>query len=194
MFTSRAEFRLLLRADNADQRLTDKGVEIGCVGVDRVEFWNKKKQKLEAARQLVKSLSATPNQLEQAGLSVNQDGRRRTVFGLLKMPDISWNDLQTIWPELSDIEECIKEQIEIDALYDGYIARQQADIDALRRDEALKIPDSVDYAQIGGLSNEVQQKLNDVKPETLGAASRIPGVTPAAVIALLRHVKKRKAA
>jgi tRNA uridine 5-carboxymethylaminomethyl modification enzyme len=194
MFTSRAEFRLLLRADNADQRLTDRGIAIGCVKSRREKFWSQKKQKLQAARDMVKSLSATPKQLEEAGLSVNQDGRRRTVFDLIKMPTIAWDDLQSIWPKLSNIEENIRQQIEIDALYDGYITRQQADIDALRRDEALVIPETVDYSQIGGLSNEVQQKLKAVKPETLGAASRIPGVTPAAVIALLRHVKKRKAA
>jgi len=194
MFTSRAEFRLLLRADNADQRLTDKGITLGCVGEGRAEFWNKKKLKLHKVRELVESLSATPKELELAGFEINQDGRRRTLFDLLKYPNIGWNDLEKVWPEIENTDEDIKEQIEIDAIYSGYIARQQADVDALRRDEALKIPATVDYAQIGGLSNEVQQKLNDVKPETLGAASRIPGVTPAAVIALLRHVKKRNAA
>lgn len=194
MFTSRAEFRLLLRADNADQRLTDKGIERGCVGAKRAEVWGAKKQKLEEARVMVKKLSATPKELQDAGLEVNQDGRRRTLYDLLKYPNISWDDLKPLWDKINTLEPAIKQQIEIDALYSGYIARQQADIDALRRDEALKIPETVDYGKIGGLSNEVQQKLKEVRPETLGAASRIPGVTPAAVIALLRHVKKRKAA
>lgn len=194
MFTSRAEFRLLLRADNADQRLTDRGIERGCVSKERAAFWQSKKQKLEVAREMVQKLSATPKELADSGLEVNQDGRRRTLFDLLKYPNIGWGDLKTLWPEISEIEPVIKQQIEIDAIYSGYIARQQADIDALRRDEKLKIPETVDYAKIGGLSNEVQQKLKEVQPETLGAASRIPGVTPAAVIALLRHVKKRNAA
>lgn len=194
MFTSRAEFRLLLRADNADQRLTDKGIERGCVGNARAALWVTKKQKLEDARVMVKKLSATPKELQTAGLEVNQDGRRRTLYDLLKYPNISWDDLKPLWDEINSLDPAIKQQIEIDALYSGYIARQQADIDALRRDEALKIPETVDYTKIGGLSNEVQQKLKEVRPETLGAASRIPGVTPAAVIALLRHVKKRNAA
>lgn len=194
MFTSRAEFRLLLRADNADQRLTDKGIEIGCVGQERAEFWGVKKQKLDEARIMVQTVSATPKQLEDAGLDVNQDGRRRTVFDLLKYPNIGWADLETLWPESKNFDADIKEQIEIDAMYSGYILRQESDIAALRKDEALKIPEWLDYKKIGGLSNEVQQKLQDVRPETLGAASRIPGVTPAAVIALLRFVKKKKAA
>ena len=128
------------------------------------------------------------------GLKVNQDGRRRTAFDLLRYPNINWDNLSDIWPEMLDIKSQIREQIEIDALYAGYMGRQEADILAFRKDEALKIPEKLDYAEIGGLSNEVRQKLEIVRPETLGAASRIPGVTPAAVIALLRHVKRRKAA
>ncbi len=193
MFTSRAEYRLILRSDNADQRLTDKGIELGCVDVSRETLWNEKKKKLENARQIVKTLKASPNDLQKAGLNINQDGRQRTAFDLLRYPEISWGDLEKIWPEISNVSEQVKEQIEIDALYAGFMARQMAEIEAFRKDEALKIPAIVDYGQIGGLSNEVRQKLEQVRPETLGAASRIPGVTPAAVIALLRHVKKRAA-
>lgn len=193
MFTSRAEYRLLLRSDNADQRLTDKGIALGCVGVSRETHWNKKKQALDSARDLVKSLIAKPADLDKIDLKINQDGRRRSAFDLLRYSEINWSDLANIWPDLSSVEPAIQEQIEIDALYAGYMARQMAEIEAFRKDEALKIPDVLDYAQIGGLSNEVRQKLEQVRPATLGAASRIPGVTPAAVIALLRHVKKRAA-
>lgn len=193
MFTSRAEYRLLLRSDNADQRLTDKGLAIGCVGVSRETVWNKKKQALAETRQMVETLKAIPDKLVKAGLNVNQDGRRRIAFELLRYPDIKWSDLEAIWPELSSVELDIREQIEVDALYAGYMDRQTAEIESFRRDEALKLPVELDYNDIGGLSNEVRQKLEHVRPTTLGAASRIPGVTPAAVMALLRHVKKRAA-
>lgn len=193
MFTSRAEYRLLLRSDNADQRLTDKGIELGCVDVSRETVWGEKKAKLEAARTMVQELTATPSALNEKGIAVNMDGRRRSAFDLLRYPEIAWSDLEAIWPEMEDIEPSIREQIEIDALYAGYMTRQAAEIEAFRKDEALKLPERLDYAQIGGLSNEVRQKLEQVRPETLGAASRIPGVTPAAVIALLRHVKRRAA-
>ena len=191
MFTSRAEYRLILRSDNADQRLTDRGIALGCVGVSRETAWNKKKQELEIARKMVRELTAKPNDLLNAGLNVNKDGRRRTAFDLLRYPEISWTDLTAIWPKMLDVNDKVKEQIEIDAIYDGYIGRQTAEIEAFRKDEALKLPESLDYSNIGGLSNEVRQKLEHVRPVTLGAASRIPGVTPAAVIALLRHVKRR---
>ncbi len=190
MFTSRAEYRLRLRADNADQRLTGRGLEIGCVGSKREKVWVEKSQKLEQARDLTKSLQATPNELEAHGIGVNKDGTRRNVADLLAYPDIDWEQLQTVWPELGDVEGEIREQIEIDALYAGYMERHEADIRAFRKDEALKLPASLDYSEVGSLSNEVRQKLEQVRPVTLGAASRIPGVTPAAVIALLRHVKK----
>ncbi len=191
MFTSRAEYRLLLRSDNADQRLTDKGVALDCVSNVRAELWKKKKAALDVARKLVRALGGTPNELIKKGLDINQDGRRRSVFDLLRYPDIGWAEIGAVWPELSTLDAPIKEQIEIDALYDGYMARQAAEIEAFRKDEALKLPETLDYSQIGALSNEVCQKLEHVRPMTLGAASRIPGVTPAAVIALLRHVKRR---
>jgi tRNA uridine 5-carboxymethylaminomethyl modification enzyme len=182
-----------LRSDNADQRLTDKAIALGCVSVSRETSWKGKKEALKRAREKVQNLFATPNNLVQAGLKVNQDGRKRSAFDLLRYPEIKWEMLEKIWPEMTDIDHAIREQVEIDALYAGYMARQMAEIEAFRKDEALKIPKVLDYAQIGGLSNEVRQKLDQVRPETLGAASRIPGVTPAAVIALLRHVKKRAA-
>ena len=191
MFTSRAEYRLRLRADNADQRLTDLGIEIGCVGEERQKAWREKADKLAQARELVAGLSATPNELEAHGIGVRRDGVRRTVSDLLAYPDIDWEQVQTVWPELEAIEPIIREQIECDALYSGYMARHEADIEAFRKDEALKLPTDLDYSKVGSLSNEVRQKLELARPETLGAASRIPGVTPAAVVALLRHVKRK---
>ena len=193
MFTSRAEYRLLLRSDNADQRLTDIGIALGCVSVSRETVWKEKKQALAQAREMTDNLNETADKLAKLGLNINQDGRRRTAFELLRYPDISWGDIEKIWPELSDVGDVVREQIEIDALYAGYLARQMAEIEAFRKDEALKLPTRLEYKDIGGLSNEVRQKLELVKPETLGAASRIPGVTPAAVMALLRHVKKKAA-
>lgn len=191
MFTSRAEYRLLLRADNADQRLTPLGLSIGCVGHDRAAAFTEKQQKLEAARALVHSLQALPIQLERRGFKVNQDGIKRSAHDLMRYPDISFDNLAGIWPELADIERDIAEQVEIDARYAGYIQRQEADIQAFRRDENLKLPKDLDYSRVGSLSNEMQLKLRQHAPDTLGAASRIPGVTPAALVALLRHVKRR---
>jgi tRNA uridine 5-carboxymethylaminomethyl modification enzyme len=194
MFTSRAEYRLLLRSDNADQRLTDKGIEWGCVGEARSKIWNEKKAQLAHARDLATSLQATPNELEKHGLNVNKDGKRRSIMEILSYPDATWDKLCSIWPELLVIRSDIAEQIQIDAQYAGYIDRQMADIEAYRKDENLSLPLNVDYKSIGSLSSEVIDKLEMARPETLGAASRIPGVTPAAVIALLRHVKKKDAA
>lgn len=193
MFTSRAEYRLRLRADNADQRLTDRGIAIGCVGTKRSEIWAKKAEALKGARELANALTATPNELEAHGIGVNKDGVRRSVAGLLAYPDIDWEQVQTVWPELADIEPHIQEQIEIDSLYRGYMERHDADIRAFRKDEALVLPADLDYAAVGSLSNEVRSKLEQARPETLGAASRIPGITPAALIALLRHVKRKAA-
>ena len=190
MFTSRAEYRLRLRADNADQRLTDKGIEIGCVGKERESFWLVKKEKLAKARDLVQGLQATPNELVKAGIKVNQDGQRRSATNLLSYHNITWEDLCSYWPELSDVEPEIREQLEIDSLYAGYMDRQEADIEAFRKDEQLVLPKDLDFAQVGSLSIEIRQKLEQVNPVTLGEAARIPGVTPAAVVALLRYVKK----
>jgi tRNA uridine 5-carboxymethylaminomethyl modification enzyme len=190
MFTSRAEYRLRLRADNADQRLTNKGLEIGCISSARAAAWGEKLKKLTVARELALSLKATPNELENYGIGVNKDGQRRTVIDLLGYPDIDWEQLQGVWPELAVIEPAIREQIECDALYAGYMERHESDIVAFRKDENLKLPDGLDYSSIGSLSTEIRTKLNQAKPATLGAASRIPGITPAAVITLLRHVKR----
>ncbi len=191
MFTSRAEYRLNLRADNADQRLTSLAVTLGLAGPDRAAAWEAKSTLLNSARETCSKLSATPAALGKAGLAVNQDGIRRSVFDLLRYPDITWDRLTTIWPELAVINAASREQIEIDAHYSGYLDRQEADILAYRRDEALSLPTNLDYAAIGSLSREIQDKLSTARPETLGAAARIQGVTPAAVTALLRHVRKR---
>lgn len=190
MFTSRAEYRLRLRADNADQRLTDRGLALGCVMAERSAAWLKKSALLDEARRLVTSLRATPNELEEFGIGVNKDGIRRSALDLLGYPDIDWDQLSAVWPELKSVQPDIKEQIEYDALYAGYMDRHEADIIAFRKDEALALPEDLDYSQVGSLSNEIRQKLQNVRPATLGAASRIPGVTPAAMVALLRFVKK----
>lgn len=190
MFTSRAEYRLWLRADNADQRLTDRGLEVGVVGLEREAYWLDRKEKLAEARDFVKGTDITPNALMGKGVKVNQDGVRRSVLDLLGHKDIDWERLAAIWPEMDSVEPDIREQIEIDALYAGYMDRHTADIAAFKKDEALKLPVDLDYSIVGSLSNEVRDKLEQARPETLGAASRIPGVTPAAVIALLRYVKK----
>jgi tRNA uridine 5-carboxymethylaminomethyl modification enzyme len=189
MFTSRAEYRLKLRADNADQRLTNKGLEVGCVGSEREKSWKNKELALKSARELAHGLKATPNELEGYGIGISKDGIRRNINELLSYPDIDWDQLSAIWPELQTIESAIREQIENDSTYAGYMERHDLDIEAFRRDEALELPADLDYAEVGSLSNEVRQKLTQARPATLGAASRIPGVTPAAVITLLRYVK-----
>ena len=193
MFTSRAEYRLLLRADNADQRLTPAGLSIGCVGSHRATAFEIKHQKLSALRETVQSLKALPIEMERRGFKINQDGVRRSAHDLMRYPEITFDVLRNIWPdELAHAERDIAEQVEIDARYAGYIQRQEADIQAFRRDEALTLPKNLDYAKVGSLSNEMQAKLRQHQPDTLGAAARIPGVTPAALVALLRHVKRRE--
>jgi tRNA uridine 5-carboxymethylaminomethyl modification enzyme len=191
MFTSRAEYRLTLRADNADQRLTDAGIALGVVGPARTSAFRAKMDDLEGARMLVRSLNATPPELGRAGIQVNADGVRRTAADLLRLPGVDFPRLTALWPELARLSPVAIEQIEIDACYAGYLDRQEADIRALRRDDSLVLPADLDYATVGSLSNEVRQVLTRARPETLGAASRIPGVTPAALAALLRHVKRR---
>jgi tRNA uridine 5-carboxymethylaminomethyl modification enzyme len=193
MFTSRAEYRLLLRADNADQRLTPAGLSIGVVGAARAKAFEQKHQKLSALREKVQSLQALPVELERKGFKVNQDGVKRSAHDLMRYPDITFDALRSIWPEeLADTEHDIAEQVEIDARYAGYIQRQESDIQAFRRDEALALPKDLDYGRVGSLSNEMQLKLRQHAPDTLGAAARIPGVTPAALVVLLRHVKRRE--
>ena len=193
MFTSRAEYRLLLRADNADQRLTPAGMSIGVVGSERAKAFEDKHQQLSALRDKVQSLQALPVELERKGFKVNQDGVKRSAHDLMRYPDITFDALRSLWPEeLAGVDRDIAEQVEIDARYAGYIQRQTADIQAFRRDEALALPKDLDYSKVGSLSNEMQLKLRQHAPDTLGAAARIPGVTPAALVALLRHVKRRE--
>ncbi len=193
MFTSRAEFRLRLRADNADLRLTPRGIAIGCVGGVRARRFNEKARALAEARERVAALRLTPTEARRHGLPVNLDGVARSAADLLAYPGVTLARLAAIWPELGGLRADVAEQIEIDARYAGYLARQEADILAFRRDEALALPEDLDYGAIGGLSAEVREKLAAARPATLGAAARIPGVTPAALTALLRHVRRRPA-
>lgn len=194
MFTSRAEFRLSLRADNADQRLTGRGVALGCVGPERAAVFHVKQSALNSARDQARALSLTPGEAAQRGLKVNADGQRRNLLQLLAYPDIAFVDLAAVWPAIADWSPEVREQIEIDAAYAGYLDRQAADAETLRRDEGLALPAGLDYAAIGGLSNEAREKLAAVQPLTLGQAARIEGVTPGALAALLAHVRRVRAA
>ena len=193
MFTSRAEFRLTLRADNADQRLTAKGVALGVVGAERARVFAAKSTALAAARAEAAALTLTPSQAARAGLPVKADGQRRNLVELLAYPTISFDDLARQWPQIAAWPTEVREQVEIDAGYAGYLERQTADVQAFRRDEDLRLPANLDYAAIGGLSNEVREKLAAVQPLTLGQAARIEGVTPGALTALLAHVRRRAA-
>ena len=192
MFTSRAEYRLLLRSDNADMRLTPKGIDIGCVGAKRQKAFKEKAEALKIAREKLNAVGGTPGELAKLGFEVNKDGSHRNGFDLLAYEQINWEKLSAVWPELKDTRADVIEQLEIEARYRGYLQRQEADIAAFRKDEALKIPKDIDYKKIGGLSNEVIMKLSKVRPETLGAASRISGITPAAVTAVLGYIKSNK--
>jgi tRNA uridine 5-carboxymethylaminomethyl modification enzyme len=190
MFTSRAEYRLRLRADNADQRLTAKGMAIGCIGSVRGKVYESKKSALDDARALTISLKSSPSELAKHGIPVPQDGLTRTVAELLALPELTINRLTAVWPELSRIGPEIAEQLEIDSRYANYLERQDSDVEAFRRDEALALPWNLDYRGIAGLSTEMREKLEFARPESLGAAARISGVTPAALILLLRHVHR----
>ncbi|MFN4229164.1 tRNA uridine-5-carboxymethylaminomethyl(34) synthesis enzyme MnmG [Parvibaculum sp.] len=194
MFTSRAEYRLTLRADNADQRLTALGIGAGVVGEARAEAFSARMQALEAARALCEGLKASPSELNRQGLKVNQDGVPRTAMDLLAYPDVDMARLAHIWPQIGDLEAGIGEQVEIEAQYAGYLDRQEADIRAFRKDEGMKLPSTLDYGLIGGLSFEVRQKLSAARPATLGQAARVDGVTPAALTALMIHVKQKRTA
>jgi tRNA uridine 5-carboxymethylaminomethyl modification enzyme len=196
MFTSRAEYRLTLRADNADQRLTDKGIALGCVGQARSQRHGAKMAALDAAKSLAKSLAMTPNEAARHGLALNRDGQRRSAFELLAYPEIEWAHLRGIWPELSAINPSIAVHLEIDAKYDVYLKRQTADVDAFRRDEGLVLTD-IDYSDVPGLSNEARSKLEAARPRTVGQAGRLDGLTPAALgilAAYLRREARRKTA
>jgi tRNA uridine 5-carboxymethylaminomethyl modification enzyme len=193
MFTSRAEFRLTLRADNADQRLTDRGLALGCVGVSRETVWRARRAELEAARRRAAELVLTPAAAAREGLPVKADGQRRNLSELLAYPTIGFQDLARIWPEIGDWSPAVREQVEIDAAYSGYLDRQAADAEAFRRDESLRLPPTLDYAAVGGLSNEIREKLSSVRPLTLGQAARIEGMTPGALTALLAHARRHAA-
>ena len=191
MFTSRSEYRLYLRADNADARLTPKGYEIGCVGEYRYSVFKAKSAGIEAWRERLDTLFVTPNELnDRYGVKTKKDGLRRSAFSVLSYADVSRETLIQIWPELAEIPDEAYQQLEIESKYAGYLKRQQADIEIFKKDENLKLRKDIDYAAIGGLSNEMVAKLSKVRPSTIGEASRIPGVTPAAVTAILGFVKR----
>ena len=190
IFSSRAEYRLLLRADNADARLTPLGESIGLVSSERAATYRIKAEAVENAIALAKSLVETPKLLADSGLTINQDGIRRSAWELLSYPTVALSDLARIWPELGALTPAAAEQLDIEARYSRYLDRQQRDIEAFRRDESLVLPDSLNYQAVPGLSNEARAELEDVRPATLGAAARISGVTPAAIMALLIHVKR----
>ncbi len=190
MLTARAEYRLSLRADNADQRLTPAGIGLGCVGPARARRWRKFAAELDEARNLAQDLRLSPKQARARGLKVNQDGRRRNLSELLALPGMGWRKAQALWPQLARLSARAAEQIVIDSLYAGYLSRQEADIRALRRDQALKLPAGLDYAALDGLSAEARQKLAARRPANLAQAARIEGVTPAALAALLVHARR----
>ncbi len=190
MFTSRAEYRLTLRADNADQRLTPLGIAAGVVGETRAKAFHVKKEALDKARDWANATSLTPNEAAHHGLQINQDGRRRNVIDLLALPGVTRETLGAIWPDLKAMNDAVAEQLEFDALYSGYLGRQQADIIAFKKDESLALPADLDYAAIPGLSNEARAKLIAARPATLGQAGRIEGVTPAAQALLLAWMKR----
>ena len=190
MFTSRSEYRLFLRSDNADMRLTEKGYEIGCVSGLRYAVFKDKKQQVDDFRQQSNNLFILPTELEQYGINIKKDGIKRSCFNVMSYNDVSHETILKIWPELSEIPYEVYEQIEIEAKYSGYIKRQLADIEIFKKDENLKIREDIDYNLIGGLSREMTTKLSSVRPSTIGEASRIPGVTPAAITALLGYIKK----
>ena len=190
MFTSRAEYRLTLRADNADQRLTDRGIALGCVGPVRAAAHRRKMAALAAAKALTLSFDLTPTEAARHGVMLNRDGNRRTAFALLAYPDLDWTALSRIWPELGAVDPVIAGHVEIDAKYDVYAARQSADVEAFRRDEGLLLT-GVDYDLVPGLSNEARQKLGLARPRTVGQASRLDGVTPAALAILVAYLKRQ---
>ena len=191
MFTSRAEYRLTLRADNADQRLTSIGAQAGCVGSARQAALGMKMARLDHARARMSELDLTPNEAQKYDIAIRLDGTRRNAFELLSLPNVDFDDLTRVWPEFGELSLDVREQLEIDSQYSGYLGRQEADILAFRRDEGLNLPASLDYQAVQGLSTEVRQKLSAIRPATLGQAARIDGVTPAALTLVLAHVRAK---
>ena len=195
MFTSRAEYRLTMRADNADLRLTLRGQEVGCISDERMRAFAKKKEKLDAARDMLNALIISPNKASEYNIAINQDGIKRTAFELLRYPEISFDDLKRAWPQLSEMPVDIIEQLEIEALYSSYLDKQEATIIDFKKSENIKIPSDFNYnSDKVSLPNEARVKLSAAKPATVGAASRIPGITPAAITALVVYIKQIKAA
>ena len=190
MFSSRAEYRLRLRPDNADRRLTGRGIGAGCVGGERARRFAAKSAALAEAERLLDSLDATPDALRRHGIAANRDGRRRSARELIGYPDVTLETLASLWPAVGALAPEIAQTLENDAHYRGYVERQEADIAAFRRDEALRLPGDIRFDRVGGLSHEMRQRLSAARPATLGAAGRVPGVTPAALTALLAHVRK----
>jgi tRNA uridine 5-carboxymethylaminomethyl modification enzyme len=190
MFTSRAEYRLTLRADNADQRLTGRGIALGCVGWLRADHYRAKVTALDGARNMARALTLTPNEAARSGLALRKDGQRRSAFELLSYPDIGIGNLARIWPVFGELDVKVATQLETDAKYHVYLSRQAADVESYRRDESLVLNEDLDYASLPGLSNEVRQKLQLHRPRTIGQAGRIDGVTPAALTLLVAHMRR----
>lgn len=191
MFTSRAEFRLSLRVDNADQRLTQRGYDLGCVSDERLVAYGKKMDLLESGREILEETTFTPRVLADRGVKIQRDGPRRSALELLSFPDIEFHDLVAFDENLGQIQPEITSQLKKDATYANYISRQKKDVDALKRDEGHQIPDDFDYCNLPGLSNELTSKLSVVRPRSLAQASRIEGVTPAALTLILAHLRQR---
>jgi tRNA uridine 5-carboxymethylaminomethyl modification enzyme len=191
MFTSRAEYRLSLRADNADMRLTPLGIAAGLVGAERAAAFRRREDAIGRGLELARGLTLTSGEAARKGLKVNQDGLRRSALDLLGMPEIGWQGISALWPELASLTPDVVEALEAEALYSGYVQRQEADIAALRREDGLALPASLDYAAMPSLSSELRHKLQMVRPATLGQASRIDGMTPVALAVILGHVKRR---
>ena len=191
MFTSRAEYRLTLRSDNADKRLTPKGLKIGLIGKKRLNAFNQKLKHLDEISLKMDNLNISPSKISKFGINIAKDGILRSASEILSQKGVDMSNIRNIWPEIPNISEEIDNQLEIEAHYRGYLSKQNADILAFKRDENLKIPKNVNYDELSGLSNEVKSKFKQIKPTTMGQALRIDGITPAAVYILLSHVKRK---
>ena len=193
MFTSRAEYRLLLRADNADQRLTEKGYINGLVSQKRHADFIKKRHALKKINSKLKTLILKSSELRDLGVSLPRDGRKQSAFDLLKSKSFNYNNLKLVFPEIDKMDKNLLNQVKVDALYAGYLKRQENDIKAFQKDEKIRIPKDIDFKSIGGLSNELVEKLSKIKPDTISQASRISGITPVAILSILRHIKRKVA-